>query len=127
MNAPVEVPVTPRLCRLVVIAAALCSGCGYWHEPNGLASAARSGDLGEIDRLVAAGADVNEGSGVNGWPPVLHAIHKHQLASLERLFEHGAFIHGETGRVALEMAERDDVQDILHFLRDHGVQANTAK
>jgi ankyrin repeat protein len=57
-----------------------------------------TGDLETIDRLVAAGADLNAPSGVNGWPPILHALHKGQHASVERLLEKGASVQGQAGR-----------------------------
>jgi ankyrin repeat protein len=49
---------TPRL-LITVLGASLAVGCGWLNPPNELASAARTGDLETIDRLVAAGADVN--------------------------------------------------------------------
>jgi ankyrin repeat protein len=87
----------PRL-LVTVFGAALAVGCGWLSPPNELASAARTGDLETIDRLVAAGADVNAPSGVNGWPPILHALHKGQHASVERLLEKGASVQGQAGR-----------------------------
>jgi len=88
---------TPRLLA-TVFATALAVGCGWFSPPNGLASAARTGDLETIDRLVAVGADVNAPSGVNGWPPILHALHKGQHASVEGLLEKGASLQGQAGR-----------------------------
>lgn len=59
------------------------SGCVMRISP--LAAAARRGDVPEIDRLIAAGADPHQGSGVNGWTPLLHALHKGQEAAALRL------------------------------------------
>jgi ankyrin repeat protein len=87
----------PRL-LVTSLGASLSVGCGWLTPPNQLASAARAGDLDTIDRLVAAGADVNAPSGVNGWPPILHALHKGQHASVERLLEKGASLQGRAGR-----------------------------
>ena len=89
-------PVILRM--LAVVAMALSVGCGFLNPPNQLASAARVGDLDAIDQLVAAGADVNAPSGVNGWPPILHALHKGQHASAERLLARGASLQGQSGR-----------------------------
>ena len=89
---------------LVGVVAALTVGCGWLHPPDPLASAARRGDLEAIDRLVAAGADVNAPSGVNDWPPILHALHKGQHASVERLIEKGASLKGEAGKDVLRWA-----------------------
>jgi ankyrin repeat protein len=91
---------TPRL-LVTMLGALLSVGCGWLYPPNHLASAARTGDLETIDRLVAAGADVNAPSGVNGWPPILHALHKGQHASVERLLEKGASVQGQAGRDVL--------------------------
>jgi hypothetical protein len=88
---------TPRLLA-TVMGTSLLVGCGWLNPPNHLASAARTGDLETIDELVAAGADVNGPSGVNQWPPILHALHKGQHASVERLLERGASLHGQAGR-----------------------------
>jgi ankyrin repeat protein len=117
------IPMTGRLHRLAVVAAALCSGCDYWERPTALASAAMAGDLEEIDRLVARGDDLNEPSGRDGWPPVLYAVRNGRLPALERLFAHGAFIHGDTGRLALTLARANGDAAILAFLRASGVNA----
>lgn len=50
-----------------------------------LASAARNGRTEAIELLLARGADPHRGSGVNGWTPLLHALHKNQLEAARRL------------------------------------------
>lgn len=50
-----------------------------------LASAARSGRVDSIDLLLARGADPHRGCGVNGWTPLLHALHKDRQVAAERL------------------------------------------
>jgi ankyrin repeat protein len=52
-----------------------------------LAAAARGGRLPAIELLLARGADAHRGSGVNGWTPLLHALHKNQQAAAKRLME----------------------------------------
>lgn len=71
-----------------------------------LISAARDGDTAGIVRLLQAGANPNEGGGVNNWPPLLHAIHKKQLASLRALIAGGADINvaSPVGETPLMMA-----------------------
>ncbi len=69
-----------------------------------LAAAARAGDLVEIDRLLAAGADINAGSGVNNWPPVIHAVHKGQVKALEHLLDRGAVADQPVRDRALDVA-----------------------
>ncbi len=91
-----------------VLCAIVVSGCSRIIEARypltPLAKAARTGDIGEIDRLIAAGADVNAGSGVNAWPPLMHAVHKGQVRAVARLLERGASVDGDVGREALVMA-----------------------
>jgi ankyrin repeat protein len=55
------------------------------HGLTPLASAARNGRVEAIDLLLARGADPHRGCGVNGWSPLLHALHKDQQAAAERL------------------------------------------
>lgn len=50
-----------------------------------LAAAARKGAVGAIALLLTRGADPHRGCGVNGWTPLLHALHKDQPAAAERL------------------------------------------
>ena len=50
-----------------------------------LAIAARKGRLEAIELLLARGADPHRGCGVNGWTPLLHALHKDQQAAAARL------------------------------------------
>jgi type II secretory pathway pseudopilin PulG len=61
---------------VAIVIAILATGCSLVFPLTPLATAAREGDLKEIDQLAAEGASLDERSGVNGWPPVLHAIHK---------------------------------------------------
>ena len=55
------------------------------HGITPLAWAARSGRIEAIDLLVARGADPRKGSGVNGWTPLQHALHKDQIDAALRL------------------------------------------
>ncbi len=55
------------------------------HGMTPLASAARNGQVEVIELLLARGADPHRGCGVNGWTPLLHALHKDQAAAAERL------------------------------------------
>lgn len=50
-----------------------------------LATAARHGRVEAIELLLARGADPHRGCGVNGWTPLLHALHKDQPEAAERL------------------------------------------
>lgn len=108
---------TIALLVTIVFAAA----CGHV-QVSPLAGAARAGDLTEIDRLLAAGADINAGSGVNNWPAVIHAVHKGQVAALEHLLDRGASLDGDIGRRALEMASSDGDEAIVRVLVAHHIQ-----
>jgi hypothetical protein len=55
------------------------------HGMTPLASAARNGRVEAIELLLARGADPHRGCGVNGWTPLLHALHKDQPAAAKHL------------------------------------------
>ena len=114
-----ETELTARLVTLIV-AATVTGGrqlSGSAHPLTPLAAAARAGDLEAIDGLVEAGADVNAGSGVSNWPPLLHAIHKDQTAAVARLLAHGASIEGQSGVDAVRLAEREGHPELVSLLR----------
>ncbi|HSS76772.1 MAG TPA: ankyrin repeat domain-containing protein [Thermoanaerobaculia bacterium] len=53
--------------------------------------ASRSGRTEAIAELAHAGVDPNQqDSGPNGWPPLIHAVHKNQLGSVRALLSAGA-------------------------------------
>jgi ankyrin repeat protein len=88
----------------ILVTIVLVAACG--HVPvSPLAAAARAGDLSEVDRLLAAGADINQGSGVNNWPPVIHAVHKGQVKAIERLLDRGAVADQSVRDRALNVAQ----------------------
>jgi hypothetical protein len=60
----------------IVVAVPAVSACEERLPMTALAGAARRGDIVEIDRLIAAGADVDEDANLKGWPPFIHAIHR---------------------------------------------------
>ena len=69
---------------LIALSAAMLTGCTA-HQVSPLAGAARSGQISEIRRLIKAGSTPNEGSGVNNWPPLMHAVHKEQREAVRTL------------------------------------------
>jgi ankyrin repeat protein len=105
----------------LVTALVLVGACGHV-AVSPLAAAARAGDLTEIDRLLVSGADINAGSGVNNWPPVIHAVHKGQVKALERLLDRGASLDGGIGRRALDMASSYGDDAMARVLVAHRVQ-----
>jgi ankyrin repeat protein len=89
----------------VVLCAVAVGACGSGVPVSPLATAARAGDVAEIDRLLAGGADINAGSGVNDWPPIIHAIHTQQMAALAHLLERGAALDDQVLARALNVAQ----------------------
>jgi ankyrin repeat protein len=104
-----------------LLAVLLLGACGQAPPQTPLAAAARNGDLADIDRLVAAGADLNQPSGRNDWPPVIHAVHKGQHLAAARLLERGASLNGDVGRRALFMASGSGDADTVALLLSRGV------
>src|SRR6266404_2438175 len=121
--------------RPVLAVLILLAGC-RGHPDTPLANAAANGDITGMERLIAEGADVNAGNGaalvwaartgaaesipvlmkhganpnltngVNGWTPLMHAIHKHQVEAVRVLLRVGANVEarGGDGATALMMA-----------------------
>jgi hypothetical protein len=87
-----------------------------------LVDAARAGDTTLIRQLVAKGADPNAPSGDNNWTPVLHAIHRHQTASLGALLDAGADAYraGDNGVTPLMMAAGYGYDDAVQLLLTRG-------
>lgn len=73
---------------------------------SALIGAARGGHIGVIRALAAAGADPNLRGGVNGWTPLMHAIHKNQKLAAMALIDAGADpnARGSGGSTPLIMA-----------------------
>jgi hypothetical protein len=77
--------------RHELLALILFLACGV-HPATGqsLIDAARRGDVAEVRRMLKAGADPNVRAGVNDWPALMHAVHKHQLGTAAALLDGGA-------------------------------------
>jgi hypothetical protein len=105
----------------VAVATFALTACVERPPGTPLGNAAREGDLEAIERLLAAGADINEPSYLADWPPVIHAIHKRQRDALVRLLERGASLEGSIGEKALFMASGYGEPDILDVLLTRGV------
>jgi hypothetical protein len=54
---------------------------------SGFIDAVRSGDVATVRQMLAKGADPNEAEGINDWTPLMHAVHKNQLGSVEALLD----------------------------------------
>jgi Ankyrin repeats (3 copies) len=87
-----------------------------------LIQAARDGDTAALERLLQSGAGPNLRAGVNGWTPLMHAVHKNQPESVKVLLAHGARPneHGGAGETALIMAAGYGYSDIVRVLLKAG-------
>jgi hypothetical protein len=110
----------------LVSAALLLVGCGSKPATPSLIDAAREGRVDLIPVLVKQGTDLNERAGVNGWPPLMHAIHKNQKGSVIALLDAGADVNGRSadGSTPLMMAAGYGYTDIVNLLLDRGADAH---
>ncbi len=101
--------------------ASLLLGCSIQPD-NPLIGAARSGDTQAIAILLSHGANPNQRWGVNGWTPLMHAIHKNQKGSVAVLLAGGADVNarGNAGMTALMTAAGYGYADIVQLLLDRG-------
>lgn len=97
-------------------------GCGSLADLPPMAVAARTGDVAAIAKLGAAGAELNIRGGVNGWTPLLHAIHKDRPSSVDALLAAGADVNarGSGGITPLMMAAGYGYTGIVKTLLKHG-------
>jgi microcompartment protein CcmK/EutM len=88
---------------------------------SSLTGAAREGDVTAVRQMLARGADPNAPDGVNDWTPLMHAIHKNQLGSVQALLDGGAdpnrAVNGET---PLMMAAGYGYTSIVRLLLSRG-------
>ncbi len=99
-----------------------------WSDPQvaALAIAAQEGDVGEIDRLVAAGVDVNT-KGLMWHTPLYWTLQAENKPGFKRLLEHGANPNTETrtgDSVVHLAAERADDSEWLELALKHGGDPN---
>lgn len=91
-----------------------------------LVIAAREGDVPQMRALLAQGADPNEPSGTNQWTPLMHAIHKNQLASVAALLDGHANpnLASLSGETPLMMAAGYGQAAIVRLLLARGAKPN---
>jgi hypothetical protein len=107
--------------RLLLLSA-LLAGCYQQTGVTTLIGAARNGDVEAIHALAKAGADLGERGGVNGWTPLMHAIHKNRKTALAALLEDGADPNERSsgGSTPLMMAAGYGYADMVRLLLAHG-------
>src|SRR5712691_8686627 len=106
----------------IVLSALLVMSCYDASDDEPLTFAVRAGDVAKTRALLAGGADPNRPVGVNGWPPLVHAVHKNALGTAEVLLERGADINrgGPEGMTPLMMAAGYGNDDMVDLLLRHG-------
>lgn len=90
--------------RVTVLALVIFGHACGGYKGSPLVVAARDGKVAEVRSLLAEGADPNLPDGGNGWPPLMHAIHKNQRTTALALLDGGARATGPEGARALAMA-----------------------
>jgi ankyrin repeat protein len=105
----------------MVMAAVLLTACFYARardEQSPLVRAVRDGDVPRVRALLARGADPNEPEGVNGWTPLLHAVHKNQPGSVRALLDGHADVNraAPNGATPLMMAAGYGYTPIVELL-----------
>jgi hypothetical protein len=91
-----------------------------------LMTASRRGDLAVMTALIDAGADINrQDQWVNGWTPMLHALHKQQRKAVALLLERGANPNqaGWSGETPLMFAALDNDTETMSLLLARGARA----
>ena len=106
------------------------TACGWnaARDESPLIAAARDGNAALVAQLVKAGADPNQRTGVNDWPALLHAVHKHQLGTAAALLDAGANPNRgyPRGYTPLMMAAGYGHADMVKLLLAHGANARAA-
>ena len=98
------------------------------HGFPALTWAARQGHVTTLRALLDGGADVNaRDRAVNGWTPLMHAIHKEQNQAALALLDHGADPSTRAGNdaTALMLAAGQGNVEITRALLAHGVDLHS--
>ncbi len=84
---------------------------------SALSYAARAGNLHGINRLLDAGADINQANH-HGWTPLMHAVAARQKESVRLLLRRGAdpFHRDRSGHCAADVATNFAANDLLELL-----------
>src|SRR5436190_4832961 len=109
--------------RVLVFAMWVLLSCFAGSRPlSPLIEAARDGDANDIRKLVATGANPNEPDGQYGWTPLMHAIHRNQIAAVVALLDAGADPNrtSRNGETPLMMASGYGQTPIVQLLLKRG-------
>src|SRR5579872_663723 len=106
----------------ILVLGLVLAGCYERTGVSTLIGAARDGDIATMHALIEGGADLGQRGGVNGWPPLMHAIHKNRTAAVATLLEAGADPNERAsgGSTALIMAAVYGYADMVRLLLAHG-------
>ncbi len=107
--------------RLLVLLLAI--GCAVTGKNESeFIGAVRSGDVADVRAMCSHGADPNAPFGPNGWAPLIHAVHKHQLGTAAALIDAGAKIDQPApgGMTALMMAAGYGHREMVALLLRRG-------
>jgi len=82
----------------------------------------RAGSVPAVEALLRHGADPNLPGGVNGWTPLMHAVHQNQLVAARVLLDSGAHVdsRGRSGETALMMAAGCGYTPLVELLLGRG-------
>ena len=88
----------------------------------------RTGTVPAVETLLRHGADPNLRGGVNGWTPLMHAIHKNQPGAAHALLDGGAQVdsRGRSGETALMMAAGYGYTPLVELLLERGANPRAA-
>lgn len=107
--------------RLVLLLVAF--GCAVTGKNESeFIGAVRSGDVADVRAMCAHGTDPNAPFGPNGWSPLLHAVHKHQLGTAAALIDAGAVVDRAApgGMTPLMMAAGYGHREMVALLLQRG-------
>jgi ankyrin repeat protein len=92
------------------------------HGLTAIILAARAGSVPCVRALLERGADPNRRGGVNGWTPLMHAVHKNRHATAQALLDGGAEADARNpnGVTALIMAAGYGNTPMVELLLDRG-------
>lgn len=110
---------------LLFAAASLFAGCATTTPPS-LMEAAEKGNIKEMERLIAAGADVNAKNDRAGWTPLSRAVYNGRVDVARLLIEKGADVNAKdsAGWTPLYGAVSYGKKEVVSLLITKGADVN---